>query len=501
MTRSIVATIAAGVLAACSGGSDASTTANPPTTGALHVAVSGLPDGVSADVAVSGRGASLPVRASTVLDGLAPGEWEVTAGEVTSAGILYVPVVTGSPATVVAGETAEAAVVYGAAGMLAVDVTGLPDGTNAPVVVTGPGGLRRYVTSSAVLEGLFPGRYQVDAPDLAIGPVVPSVYRASVAAAEVEVVAGALARSQVYFAKLPGTGRLWVSSYGSGTIDGITGEELAGGAAARVRITASYGVDGLAFDTSGNLWVTNAETHTASMYPASVLETSGSPLPVVTLTLSDGNGTALYIGTALAFDADGDLWVITSGNAVAEIAAADLAGSGNKTAKTLLSLPSYATDIAFDPDGNLWIADSYPGNVLRIPSTSLATSGSVSPDLTLTSGWNSVGGLAFDAAGNLLVGVYGYQSGSIYRYDAPNASGLPSHSMRWVDSPSRIALDHAGDLWILGYSWSDWNTELRSVPATAVAGGAGAPSPPISGISGQTRLAFDPPPPTLRPAR
>ena len=54
----------------------------------------------------------------------------------------------------------------GERGALAVSVSGLPNGTDAVVQVTGPSGYVRTVTGTELLVGLRPGRYQVRASNV-----------------------------------------------------------------------------------------------------------------------------------------------------------------------------------------------------------------------------------------------------------------------------------------------------------------------------------------------
>jgi 6-phosphogluconolactonase (cycloisomerase 2 family) len=87
-----------------------------PTTGSLAITVGGLPAGVSGDVTVSGPGGfSQHVATTQSLNGLSPGSYTVAAQAVSSAATTYAPTVTGSPATVSAGATANASVAYAAA--------------------------------------------------------------------------------------------------------------------------------------------------------------------------------------------------------------------------------------------------------------------------------------------------------------------------------------------------------------------------------------------------
>ena len=83
------------------------------TTGTLGVTISGLPGGAAAAVTITGPGSfSRAVTAATTLNGLAPGRYTVSAGNVISGGRTYTPSV-GRPAVdVVAGGSVAVTVSY-----------------------------------------------------------------------------------------------------------------------------------------------------------------------------------------------------------------------------------------------------------------------------------------------------------------------------------------------------------------------------------------------------
>ena len=148
------------LLAACGGGSS-----TEPSTGSLSLAVSGLPTGVEASVAVTGPGGFNRTVAQTgTLSALAPGSYSVTATAVTTGAAQYQPVPASQPVTVSAGETASAGVAYAVTERsLAISVAGLPAGTDAAITVSGPGGYSRSVTATETLTGLAAGQYTVTA--------------------------------------------------------------------------------------------------------------------------------------------------------------------------------------------------------------------------------------------------------------------------------------------------------------------------------------------------
>lgn len=174
--------------------------------GNLLLTIAGLPAGVSADVWIEGpAGISRTFTESALIENLTPGDYTVTASDVTGGTTEYSATVAGSPAAVQAGGTVAVAVAYSAkapapgpspgpapgpapgptpgptpgpppapspdpdpgptpeVGSLAVEITGLPAGVDAGVTVTGPGGFERSLASSETLEGLVPGYYELSA--------------------------------------------------------------------------------------------------------------------------------------------------------------------------------------------------------------------------------------------------------------------------------------------------------------------------------------------------
>jgi hypothetical protein len=95
------------------------------STGALAISIGGLPGGASAAVSVSGPGGfSQALTASQTLAGLVPGNYTVTASNVTSGAGTYAPVPLSQVRTVTPGATVTATVTYSvSAGGATLDLT------------------------------------------------------------------------------------------------------------------------------------------------------------------------------------------------------------------------------------------------------------------------------------------------------------------------------------------------------------------------------------------
>jgi hypothetical protein len=98
------------------------------TTGGLAVTIAGLPDGTDAAVTVTGPGSfSESLTATGTLTGLVPGQYTVSAANVTSGGTTYASDPQDRTVTVAAGSTAAVAVTYtsGAGASLNLRIAGL----------------------------------------------------------------------------------------------------------------------------------------------------------------------------------------------------------------------------------------------------------------------------------------------------------------------------------------------------------------------------------------
>lgn len=167
----------------------------------------------------------------------------------------------------------------------------------------------------------------------------------------------------------------------------------------------------LAFDAAGNLWVTNYSGNNITEYSASSLALN--PAPAATISASSlGFTCGVLHPTGLAFDVQGNLWVAIQGcTEVVKYAASTLTSNPTPVAQFAFNTVNNLLEgVAFDPSGNFWFGNN--DRVLMIKASRLSMTGEClqcQPDATITNGiaapTGSVGvfGLAFDAAGNLWV--------------------------------------------------------------------------------------------------
>jgi hypothetical protein len=140
------------------------------STGAMQIAITGLPAGSPASLAIGGPdGFSRIVTEPTTLTGLVPGIYSINSASVTtSTGDVYAATPIAQALAITASELPRQTSFRYAliTGGLDVTVSGLPFGTGASIVVSSPAGFSRSLTTSASLNGLFPGTYTVSASDV-----------------------------------------------------------------------------------------------------------------------------------------------------------------------------------------------------------------------------------------------------------------------------------------------------------------------------------------------
>ncbi len=109
---------------------------------------------------------------------------------------------------------------------------------------------------------------------------------------------------------------------------------------------------GMAIDAAGGIWVANGDSPPYSVvrYSASQLTASGTPVPSVILST---NGSSIDEPAGLAFDASGNLWVsnLAGASPIVEFAASQLASTGNPVPTITVTSSSLSRPwgLAFNP--------------------------------------------------------------------------------------------------------------------------------------------------------
>jgi len=189
------------------------------------------------------------------------------------------------------------------------------------------------------------------------------------------------------------------------------------------------GPGGMAFDSSGNLWVIDFGNSRVLEYPPPFATGMNASLVIGQPNFTTGAATVSSSGLSspeyLTVDGSGNLWVsdlfnnrvlefkppFSTGMAASVvIGQADFVSNGAATTASGLSFP---TGVAFDSTGNLWVADNGNNRVLQFaPPFSNGMSATLvlgqanftsSTAATTQDGISAPFGLAFDTGGDLWV--------------------------------------------------------------------------------------------------
>jgi sugar lactone lactonase YvrE len=399
-------------------------------------------------------------------------------------------------------------------GSLTVTITA-PAGVTPSVSVSGPAGYRTMLRATQTLTALAAGSYTVNAASVVVtGAIVGTAYTGAVSGSPATVAAADTAAATVTYAQQPGSGGLWISSsVNPSTVVEYTGAQLAASSTAAATTTIATGSSsafGEAFDAGGNLWISGYQGNTITEYAAAQLAASGTPTPAVTLTASSGS---LSGPLGIAFDSSGNLWVANAAaNTVVEFSASQLAASGSPTPSITIGASAgslnFPSALAFDSKADLWVTNAMANTVVEFTPTQLASSGTPIPTVTLTATNGSIAGplgIAFDASGNLWISnAMAQQPNSVVKFAASQlaASGATTPAVVITASggslggPVGLAFDVGGNLWVANATAGSVVEFAASQLATS---GSPVPSVTLGGSSptGAARLAFNPHPSNL----
>jgi len=342
----------------------------------------------------------------------------------------------------------------------------LSGSTTGRVLLQGPGGFTRELTKSQTLTELEPGAYTLTAgPAFAPGHHVSSMYLPAVTGSPATVPSGGLATVEVRYTRRTGSGAVWAVDSSTTSVYGIDDRyfsNLVGWAPIRdyemveVSSPSGSGVDQLAFDATGSLWLTRFNSDSIVRYAPHQLGVTGTQDPVAVFT-------GLRSPRGVAFDAEGNLWT-ASGDTVVRLPAAALSATGTQQAEPDLILSGgmlTASAPTFDASGALYVVSTLDSSLVKFERALLSGSGerNVQPTAVFTSeDLDTPRALAFDAAGNLYVSnsptaaATGFVTRFIHTSLQATGTVQLTSSMR-LDSddlraPRGLAFDDGGNLWV-----------------------------------------------------
>jgi sugar lactone lactonase YvrE len=177
--------------------------------------------------------------------------------------------------------------------------------------------------------------------------------------------------------------RLWVADF-SGTLNRFDVQQIAEGGMQPPRVVVNVGgnASSIAFDAEGSLWVSDNVNNAIRKYTAEQLATSGSPDPDVVLRSTN---LSLVNPAGLAFDALGNLWVANiGGRTLASFSPEKLHQTGSPLPDVVITGSEGALAVpvalAFDAAGSLWVIGG-TGALTKYSRSSLQVSGAAVPAL------------------------------------------------------------------------------------------------------------------------
>jgi sugar lactone lactonase YvrE len=257
-----------------------------------------------------------------------------------------------------------------------------------------------------------------------------------------------------------------VTVYASGWASGspVPSKTLTGDGA-----TGLGGPVGLAFDASGNMYVANIGANSVTVYASGW---ASGAAPTKTLT---GDATGLRSPWGLAIDASGNMYVVNHHANTVTMYASGWASGNTLPSKTLTGLSS-PLGVAIDASGNMYVANAGARTVTMYESG--WASGNTAPSKTLAV--SGAVGLAFDSSGNMYVtdsiahSVTMYESGWV-NGTAPTKTLIGDATA--LSSPLGVAFDASGNMHVTNGGSADRTGGRRSVTVYATSGDANTAQP------------------------
>ena len=251
-------------------------------------------------------------------------------------------------------------------GSMTVTVT-TANGATPAVVISGPNGYTKTVTSTQTLTGLAVGNYVIAAdsavtPDSVVGSIIDT---GAATGSPASVTANATATASVKYAMKDRVGGMWVANNNDPTIPDLSANQLRSGGTitpAETLATQVGGPAGLAIDSNGTMWESTMSGDTLLGYSPAARNSGAAP--TITITSS-----SFSVPECMAFDGHGNLWIADVNAGLLEFTPSQLAASGARTPNVVIapgSVMHEAFALAFDANGNAWIADLASSHIARV---------------------------------------------------------------------------------------------------------------------------------------
>lgn len=458
-------------------------------TGSLRVTMVGLPNGAQGRVVVLGPEYVDTVTSTRVLGGLEPGNYTLSAENVTAGSNTFGAAPALQNAAVTSADTAARTVQYGLvtqpnSGVLLINVNGAPAG-GGDVTVTGPNGFTRRLTATTSITSLAPGTYTISALGVTAGG---SSYVATPGSQTAAVSNGStVTRSVGYAVAAPTTGNLAINVSG-----------LPGGAAAAITVSGPGGYS-QSVTAAGTISGLAVGSYTVTAQAVSAGGTTYSGVPVSqTVWIAAGATASRSVSYSAAAPTTGGLTITISGLPSGAQGDVTVTGAGGysrtltgTTAITNLAPGTYtitAAAVAAGGNNHVPTPASQTASVVAGNTTSRSVGYAVAAPttgaLTVT-----ISGLPGGVAGGVVVtGPNGYSQAVS---STTTLSGLPVGSYTVTAS----TVSSSGNSWTATpASQSAWvaagATASRAVSYALVAPTNGALALTVSGLPGGTAAAI-----------
>lgn len=348
-------------------------------------------------------------------------------------------------------------------GALVVEINPGPNGEIPAVAVTGPGNFSASIQSTTTYDDVPAGPYRVRLTGgervIVDGVPIGRAWSPLVRGTPGCVRGGQTARIAAAYAEEPGSRKVWVIDDLGNAAFSIVPERFAtkGPAAPGARLELGTNkARAVAFDPAGNMWVSDISGQILSL-GVWTLGRSGPVRPRISWT-----GASVADPVALAFDAEGGLWVASRQQHVTRFAPDQLQAARAPLPQLTIPVPD-PSGLAFDADGNLWVASAgrnpavlrYDANRLDRPGPPNLAVVAMSPPPVIGA-LSGPAGMVFDRDGNLWVGYFGPNVIARLTPSDLRASGeiTPGIQLNLAVGVllEALAFDETGALWVPGES-------------------------------------------------
>jgi sugar lactone lactonase YvrE len=260
-----------------------------------------------------------------------------------------------------------------------------------------------------------------------------------------QIASASSALMESYGLTVDGSNNIWVANeQSSNSVNGGNGSVVKFSGTGQVLSGAGgysaggvYFPQGLAADTTGNVWVVDYGDSLVSL-----LSPSGSAVNGANGAMAWGSGQ-LFLPVAVAVDASHNAWVANqSANTITRISA-----DGSKVMQ--VSCCNGASGLAVDQGGNVWVANFFGNSISEVSS-----SGAVLLNGQTGGGVDHPQAVAIDGAGRVWVGNFHAGTVSEFSGSTSTAPGTPLSPATGLGtdaqlgSPFALAVDQSGNLWV-----------------------------------------------------